>query len=169
MKVFGIIGWKNSGKTTLVTQLVEAFSARGFTVSTVKHAHHSFDVDTKGRDSHRHRTAGACEVLVSGGARWALMHELRGAPEPTLGDLLARLSPVDLVLVEGFKTATHAKVEVHREVTAEPPIALTNPTVQAVASDRTYDALPCPVLPLSDTAAIAEFIARASGLRAATR
>ena len=125
--------------------------------------------DTKGRASHRHRTAGAREVLVSGGARWALMHELRGAPEPTLDDLLARLSPVDLVLVEGFKTATHAKVEVHREATAEPPIALTNPTVQAVASDRTYDALPCPVLPLSDTAVIADFIAKASGLATATR
>lgn len=167
MRVFGVVGWKNSGKTTMVERLVAIFTARGFTVSTMKHAHHAFDVDTEGRDSHRHRVAGAREVLVAGGRRWALMHELRNAPEPSLETLLARLSPVDLVLVEGFKASQHPKVEVHRTVTADPPIALKDPTIRAVASDTVYPGLTCPVLPIADPSRVADFIANAAGLATA--
>ena len=109
--VFGITGWKNSGKTTLVVRLVEEFTARGFRVSTVKHAHHAFDIDREGTDSHRHRVAGASEVALVSGRRWALMHELRDDDEPALGEILARLSPCDLVLIEGYKREAHAKIE----------------------------------------------------------
>ena len=112
--VFGLCGWSGSGKTTLLVKLIAVLSDRGLTVSTVKHAHHSFDIDRPGKDSHRHRMAGAQQVIVASGQRWALMHELRGADEPAMADLIARLDPADLVLVEGFKHAAHAKLEVHR-------------------------------------------------------
>ncbi|MEX5727177.1 molybdopterin-guanine dinucleotide biosynthesis protein B [Rhodovulum iodosum] len=163
MRIFGVTGWKNSGKTGLVERLVTEITGRGLSVSTVKHAHHATDIDHPGRDSYRHRQAGAVQVLVASPVRWALMHELRGAPEPPLDDLLARLSPVDLVLIEGYKTATHPKIEAHRAESGQPLLAHDNPTIRAVASDTTPDA-PVPVLPLDDTAAIAQFILAEVGL-----
>jgi molybdopterin-guanine dinucleotide biosynthesis protein MobB len=163
MRVFGIVGWKNAGKTGLMERLVTEITARGFSVSTVKHAHHSFDVDHPGKDSFRHREAGASQVLLASRNRIALMHELRGAPEPTLEVLLAQLAPVDLVLVEGYKRDGHAKVEAHRAVTGNPLIASDDPTVRAVASD-TPIGLDRPVFGLDDTAAIADFILREVGL-----
>jgi molybdopterin-guanine dinucleotide biosynthesis protein MobB len=163
MRVFGIVGWKNAGKTGLMERLVTEITARGFSVSTVKHAHHSFDVDHPGKDSFRHREAGASQVLLASRNRIALMHELRGAPEPTLEVLLAQLAPVDLVLVEGYKRDGHAKVEAHRAVTGNPLIASDDPTVRAVASDTPIE-LDRPVFGLDDTAAIADFILREVGL-----
>lgn len=158
MKVYGVTGWKNSGKTTLMERLVAEITGRGLRVSTVKHAHHAADLDQPGRDTHRHRVAGAQEVILASPARWAILHELRGAPEPPLADLLARLSPVDLVLIEGYKTAPHPKIEAHRAATGQPLLAPGNATVRAVASDRALAGLSVPVLPLNDTAAIADFI-----------
>ncbi|ARE41842.1 Molybdopterin-guanine dinucleotide biosynthesis protein MobB [Rhodovulum sp. P5] len=163
MKLYGITGWKNSGKTGLMERLVTEITGRGLTVSTVKHAHHATEIDHPGRDSYRHRQAGAVEVLVASPLRWALMHELRGAEEPPLADLLAHLSPVDLVLIEGYKTAPHPKVEAHRAATGQPLLANDNPTIRAVASNAAPDT-PVPVLPLDDTGAIAEFILAEVGL-----
>ena len=120
MNIYGIVGWKNAGKTGLMERLVTEMTSRGLRVSTVKHAHHSFDVDHPGKDSHRHRIAGATEVLLASRNRFALMHELRDAPEPTLSALLERLSPVDLVLIEGYKRDAHPKVEAHRASTGNP-------------------------------------------------
>ncbi|MBF9030754.1 molybdopterin-guanine dinucleotide biosynthesis protein B [Rhodobacterales bacterium HKCCE3408] len=159
MKLIGITGWKNTGKTGLVERLVAQFIAEGLRVSTLKHAHHGFDPETPGADSFRHREAGATEVLVATSERWALMSELRGAPEPSLDDLLARLAPVDLVIAEGWKTAEHPKIECWRAGTPEPPRATADPTILAVASDVAPD-VPCPVLPLDDTTAIAALIRR---------
>ncbi|MCE0504468.1 MULTISPECIES: molybdopterin-guanine dinucleotide biosynthesis protein B [unclassified Roseivivax] len=163
MRIYGVTGWKNSGKTGLMERLVSEISARGFSVSTVKHAHHSFDVDQKGRDSHRHREAGAREVLLSSRNRVALMTELRGAEEPTLEALLTRLAPVDLVLIEGYKRDRHPKIEAHRAETGQPLIAPEDPTIRAVASDSA-PALDRPVFGLDDTAAIADFILAEVGL-----
>ena len=158
MKIYGITGWKNAGKTGLMERLVAEFCARGLTVSTVKHAHHTFDVDQKGKDSFRHRDAGAREVLLASGTRWVLMNELRGDAEPPLADLLARLSPVDLVLVEGYKRDHHPKVEAFRAETGNPLIANQDQTIKAVASDSKI-AIDRPVFDLDDTSAIADFIA----------
>ncbi|GJL88864.1 MAG: hypothetical protein DHS20C03_25730 [Minwuia thermotolerans] len=133
--VLGIAGWSGSGKTTLITRLIPALVARGLSVSTIKHAHHSFDIDTPGKDTWRHREAGASEVLISSRARLALMREMRDAPEPELDELLQRLAPVDLVLVEGYKSAGHPKIEVHRAATGKPPLYPDDPTVLAVVSD----------------------------------
>ena len=163
MRIYGVVGWKNAGKTGLMERLVTEITGRGISVSTVKHAHHSFDVDHPGKDSHRHRIAGATEVLLSSRNRVALMHELRDAPEPSLADLLARLSPVDLILVEGYKRDTHPKVEAHRAETGNPLIAPDDPTVRAVASDTALD-LDRPVFDLDDTKAIADFILQEVGL-----
>ncbi|MCR9124537.1 MAG: molybdopterin-guanine dinucleotide biosynthesis protein B [Rhodobacteraceae bacterium] len=163
MKVFGVTGWKNAGKTGLMERLVREIADRGFSVSTVKHAHHSFDVDHPGRDSYRHRMAGAHEVMLASGRRVALMQELRGAPEPTLSDLLARLSPVDLVLVEGYKRGAHPKIECHRAVTGQPLIAPGDPSIRAIASDVPLG-IDRPVLNLDDTVAIAGFILSEVGL-----
>ncbi|MBM1633657.1 molybdopterin-guanine dinucleotide biosynthesis protein B [Sulfitobacter mediterraneus] len=163
MKLFGVVGWKNAGKTGLMERLVTEITGRGITVSTVKHAHHSFDVDHPGKDSFRHRTAGASEVLLASGNRFALMHELRGAKEPILAELLTRLSPVDLVLIEGYKRDDHPKVEAHRAVTGNPLIAPEDPTVRAVAADVSLD-LDRPVFDLNDTVAIADFILSEVGL-----
>ncbi len=166
MRVYGVVGWKNAGKTGLMERLVAEITGRGFTVSTVKHAHHTFDVDHPGKDSHRHRVAGAREVLLASGARFALMHELRGAEEPPLEAQLARLSPVDLVLIEGYKRDSHPKVEAHRAETGNALIAPDDPTVRAVASDVALQ-LDRPVFDLNDTKTIADFILREVGLIAA--
>ena len=163
MKVYGVTGWKNAGKTGLMERLVTEITARGLTVSTVKHAHHNFDVDQPGRDSYRHRAAGACEVLLASGTRIAIMQELRGAPEPELSDLLARLNPVDLVLIEGYKRGSHPKVEAHRKDAGNPLIAPGDPTIRAIAADCALE-VDRPVLDLDDTAAIADFILREVGL-----
>jgi molybdopterin-guanine dinucleotide biosynthesis adapter protein len=189
MKVYGVTGWKNSGKTTLVERLVAEITGRGLTVSTLKHAHHTFDVDRPGKDSHRHRMAGATQVLVSSRQRWALMTENRAGPEPPLADLLARLDPVDLVLIEGYKRDRHPKIEARRLATAQSLIAAEDPTIEAIATDAplgslasvadvgaVFSAAPpvdvaapaaagrLPVFDLDDIAAIADFILDRTGL-----
>lgn len=167
MRVYGVTGWKNAGKTGLMERLVTEVVSRGFSVSTIKHAHHTTDVDQPGRDSYRHRAAGAHEVILASAHRWALMHELRGAEEPALGDLLARLSPVDLVLVEGYKFGPHPKVEAHRHETGRGLLAPGNATIRAVASNDVAGLAAVPgvaLFDLDDTAAIAGFILREVGL-----
>ncbi|MFC2969196.1 molybdopterin-guanine dinucleotide biosynthesis protein B [Acidimangrovimonas pyrenivorans] len=156
--VFGIAGWKNSGKTTMTCALVAEFTRRGLRVATVKHAHHGFDVDHEGTDSHRHRIAGAGEVAIVSGRRWALMHELRDEEEPPLAEILARLSPCDLVLIEGFKREGQPKLELRRrEARDRTPMAPADPTIRAIAADHEVDS-PLPVFALDDVAAIADFI-----------
>ena len=157
MKRFGITGWKNAGKTSVMERLVAEFVARGLRVSTLKHAHHRFEIDHVGRDTYRHRAAGAAEVLVSSGTRWALMSELRGDPEPALDALIAKMTPVDLVLIEGWKTSPHPKLEVWRAETGHPLIAPGDETIRAVATDTFLD-LNIPVLNLKDTQALADFV-----------
>ena len=168
-QVFGIVGWKNTGKTGLMERLVTEIAGRGLTVSTIKHAHHRFDVDQPGKDSYRHRHAGAQEVLLASANRWALMHELRGAPEPPLSDLRAMLAPADLVLIEGYKRDRHPKVETHRAAAGQPLIAAGDRSVRAVASDSRHDGLEVPVFDLNATGAIADFILRETGLAALPR
>jgi molybdopterin-guanine dinucleotide biosynthesis protein B len=166
MKVIGIAGWSGAGKTTLLTRVIPRLTARGLRVSTIKHAHHEFDVDQPGKDSHTHRQAGATEVLVSSANRFALMHELRGAPELTLGALLAKLSPVDLVLVEGFKREAHPKLEVYRAAIGKPLLAPDDPNVVAIASDGPVAAR-VPVVSLDDAEAVADIlVAKAAPLDA---
>ena len=157
MRVFGVVGWKNSGKTGLVERLVREFTDRGLQVATLKHAHHSVDVDQKGRDSYRHREAGATQVLLASSKRWALMNELRDGREPTMHDLVAKLDPCDLVLVEGYKREAHPKIEAHRVETGQDLIAKGDETVRAVASNASPE-VGCPVFDLDDTVAIADFI-----------
>ena len=135
MRVIGFAGWSGAGKTTLLRRVIPVLVARGLRVSTLKHAHHGFDIDQPGKDSWEHRQAGATEVLIGSANRWALMHELRGAEEPGLGELLARLSPVDLVLVEGFKRGAHRKIEVHRTANAKPFLHPDDPSIVAIISD----------------------------------
>jgi len=159
MKIFGVTGWKNSGKTGLMERLITEFTTRGLTVSSIKHAHHSFDIDHPGRDSYRHRDAGARQVLLASRNRWALMHELRDEDEPSLGDLLKQITPVDLVLIEGYKRDRHPKIEAHRKETGQPLIAPEEETIVAVASDTSV-AIDRPVLGLNDTESIADFIAQ---------
>ena len=163
MKHYGVVGWKNAGKTGLMERLVTEITGRGFSVSTVKHAHHSFDVDHPGKDSFRHREAGASQVLLASRNRIALMHELRDAPEPSLEELLVQLAPVDLVLIEGYKRDGHPKVEAHRAVTGNPLIAPDDPTIRAIASDTPLS-LGRPVFDLDDTVSIADFILAEVGL-----
>ena len=163
MKIFGFAGYSGSGKTTLIEQLIPLFVARGVGVSLIKHAHHTFEVDQPGKDSFRHRKAGCTEVLVSSSRRWALMHELRGAPEPPLEDLVKHLSVCDLVLVEGFKREAIPKLEVYRAEVGEPLIHPHDRNVVAVASDGPV-ATRLPRLDLNAPAAIAEFILRHTGL-----
>ncbi len=166
MKIFGLAGWSGSGKTTLLGRLIPELGARGLSVSTVKHAHHAFDLDQPGKDSHTHRMAGAREVLVASSARWALMHELRGAEEPPLEELLARMGPVDLVLVEGFKRAALPKLEIHRPANGKPLLAPGDATIVAVATDDPGLQIDRPLLALDDAPAIADFIIRHLGLSA---
>jgi len=163
MRVYGVVGWKNAGKTGLMERLVAEITARGHSVSTVKHAHHVFDVDQPGKDSYRHREAGARQVVLASRKRIALMHELRDEDEPTLAELLAQLAPVDLVLVEGYKRDTHPKIEAFRGETGNALIAPDDPTIQAVASDTPLD-VDRPVFDLDDTALIADFILDQAGL-----
>lgn len=163
MRIFGVTGWKNSGKTGLMERLVAEITGRGLTVSTLKHAHHSFDVDHEGKDSHRHRVAGASQVVLASRSRWALMSELRGAEEPSLDVLLTKLDPVDLVLIEGYKRESHDKIEAHRAATGQPLIAPGDACIVAVASDVTPEC-DVPVLHLDDTVAIADFILARVGL-----
>lgn len=164
MRVFGVTGWKDSGKTGLMERLVAEFRSRGVAVSTLKHAHHGFDVDREGKDSRRHRDAGAHQVLLSSRRRWALMTELDGAPEPALDDLVAMLAPVDLVLIEGWKRDRHPKVEAWREATGRPPIAPGDATIRAVAAKGDPGIGDRPVLDLDDTASIADLITAEIGL-----
>tara|TARA_B110000091_G_scaffold132769_1_gene142248 strand:+ start:25 stop:522 length:498 start_codon:yes stop_codon:yes gene_type:complete len=157
MNVFGVTGWKNAGKTGLMERLVVEIIGRGYTVSTLKHAHHTFDVDHPGKDSHRHRIAGASQVLLASTERWALMNEHRGTQEPSLPELLAKLDPVDLILIEGWKRDSHPKVEAWRAETGNPLIAPNDPTILAVASDIGLE-IDRPVFDLDDTAVVADFI-----------
>ena len=157
MKIFGIAGYSGSGKTTLLERLVPLFTEQGLRVSLIKHAHHSFDVDQPGKDSFRHRHAGCSEVLVASSVRWALMHELRGAPEPALSDLVKHISPCDLLLVEGFKQEAMPKLEVHRSVIGEPLLFPQDPHIVALASDQHVDTK-LPQFHLDDIAAITAFI-----------
>jgi molybdopterin-guanine dinucleotide biosynthesis protein B len=156
--LIGLAGWSGSGKTTLLAKVLPVLIARGRTVSTVKHAHHAFDVDQAGKDSHTHRLAGAREVLVSSARRYALMHELRGEAELTLPELVARLSPVDLVIVEGFKSGTHPKLEVHRSAVGKPLLYPNDPNIVAIASDVTITNAPLPAVALDDIHGIAALI-----------
>lgn len=157
MKVFGIAGYSGSGKTTLLEQLIPRITARGLRVSVIKHAHHGFDIDRPGKDSYRHREAGASEVLLACGVRWALMHELRDDPEPTLQDYLAKLTPCDLVLVEGFKQEPVPKLEVYRPAHGKPPLYPGRPDVVAVATDGPpITGLPC--LDLNAPDSLVQFI-----------
>lgn len=155
MRVIGLAGWSGAGKTTLLTKLIPVLRARGLSVSTVKHAHHAFDVDRPGKDSHEHRLAGAHQVLVSSGRRWALMTELRGAPEPPLSTLLALIEPVDLLLVEGWKRERHWKIEVHRAANGKPAMHPADASIVAVASDAPFPEARRPVVGLDDVEAIA--------------
>jgi molybdopterin-guanine dinucleotide biosynthesis adapter protein len=155
MRIIGITGWSGAGKTTLILRLIPLLTAKGLKVSTLKHAHHMFDVDTPGKDSYEHRAAGATEVLIASENRFAIMHELRGAPEPPLEVLLSKLSAVDLVLIEGFKRAPHPKIEVYRAANGELPLHPGNASIVAVASDMAFPDAARPVLNLNDAPAIA--------------
>lgn len=158
MRIFGLAGWSGSGKTTLITRLLPELTSQGLSVSTLKHAHHSFDLDQPGKDSWRHRAAGAGEVMISSANRWALIHEHRGAPEARFDELVQRMTPVDLLLVEGFKDVPFAKLEVHRPALGKPLLCRDNPDIVAVASDRPLAGLDLPLLGLDDVGAIARFI-----------
>ena len=164
-RVFGIVGWKSSGKTTLAERLVVELTRRGWRISTVKHAHHEFEVDKEGTDSFRHRIAGASEVAIVSSRRWALMHELRDEPEPGLEEVLTRMSPCDLVLVEGFKRGAHRKIEARRsEALEQAPLAPGDPFIVAIAADHETDSGPLPFFALDDIAAMADFVERETGL-----
>ncbi len=163
MKIFGVAGYKNAGKTGLMERLVTEITGRGFSVSTLKHAHHAFDVDHPGKDSFRHREAGAHQVVLSSGKRWAMMTELRETSEPSLNELIAKMTPVDLILIEGWKRDDHAKIEAHRAETGNPLIAPNDPTIRAIATDTALT-IDRPVFDLNDTKAIADFILAEVGL-----
>lgn len=158
MRIIGLAGWSGSGKTTLITKLVPCLLARGVTVSTLKHAHHGFDLDKPGKDSFMHRTAGATEVIISSAKRWAILHELREEGEWDLRDLVAKMSPVDLVLVEGFKRDAFPKLEIHRAANGKPLIHPEDPHIVAVAADTALPAAKVPVVDLNDIEAIADLL-----------
>jgi molybdopterin-guanine dinucleotide biosynthesis protein B len=154
MKVIGVAGWSGAGKTTLISRVIPYLRAQGLRVSVIKHAHHEFDVDVPGKDSWVHRQAGAEEVLVSSANRWALMHELRGAPEPSLPELLRKMSPVDLLIVEGFKSEPYRKLEVHRKDSGKPPLFPDDPAIACIATDAVIETA-LPVAHLDDIPAVA--------------
>jgi molybdopterin-guanine dinucleotide biosynthesis protein B len=158
MKIFGLAGWSGSGKTTLIVNLIPELVGRGLSVSTMKHAHHDFDIDQPGKDSYEHRQAGASEVIISASKRWALMHEVRNEGEPCVDDLIARLTPVDLLLVEGFKWHAHAKMEIYRPTLGKPLLQNDDPHIIAVASDQNIENLSVPVFDLNNIIGIADFI-----------
>ena len=165
--VIGIAGWKKSGKTTLVTRLIAEFSARGLKIATVKHAHHGFQIDERDTDSARHRRAGAGQVAVVSSKRWALINELKGAPEPTLDEVVSWIGPCDLIIVEGYKSAPIPKIEVRRTGAAsQVPLASEHPDVRAIAADYAIDDTLLPVFALDDIAGIADFIAVTVGIMA---
>jgi molybdopterin-guanine dinucleotide biosynthesis adapter protein len=157
MKVIGLAGWSGAGKTTLLTQVIPYLCAQGLSVSVIKHAHHSFDVDLPGKDSWVHRQSGAEEVLVSSVNRWALMHELRGAAEPRLPALLTKMSRVDLVIVEGFKSGPHRKIEVHREANGKPLLFPNDPAIAGIATDAVIETA-LPLARLDDVPAVAALL-----------
>ena len=161
MKVIGLAGWSGAGKTTLLARVIPHLLGQGLRVSVIKHAHHSFDVDVPGKDSWVHRQSGAAEVLVSSGRRWALMHELRGAPEPRLPELLKRMSPVDLVIVEGFKSEPHRKIEVHRAANGKPMLFPDDPGIVGIATDAELKTT-LPVAHLDDIPAIAAMMQKSA-------
>lgn len=164
-RVLGLVGWSGSGKTTLITRLIPLLSGRGLKVATLKHAHHAFDVDQPGKDSYEHRRAGACEVLVSSARRWVQMHEVGDGAEATLAQLLARVSPCDLVLVEGFKTERHPKMEVFRRAVGKTPLHPEDRRIVAIASDEEFPGAGIPVVDINDVAAVADVVlARAEPL-----
>jgi molybdopterin-guanine dinucleotide biosynthesis protein B len=163
MKILGLAGWSGAGKTTLLAKLIPELIRRGITVSTIKHAHHAFDVDTPGKDSYVHRAAGATEVLVASSNRWALMHELRGRAEPNSSELIRHMTEVDLLLVEGFKRESHDKLEIYRAANGKPLIAAEDDHVVAVLADGSVPETALPVIDLNDTAAIADFVMRHCG------
>lgn len=164
-RIFGISGWKNSGKTGLAVRLVEEFTRRGYHISTIKHAHHDFDIDKVGADSYRHRQAGAHEVMIVSGTRYAIMHELRGAPEPSFEEIVARIAPCDLILIEGYKREPVPKIEARRlEAAKREPLAPSDPHIVGIAADHVVEDTSLPVFDLDDTNAIADFIAGITGL-----
>lgn len=162
--MFGLVGWSGSGKTTLMVELLRDLARRGLSVSTIKHAHHSFDIDKPGKDSFLHRENGAGEVMIASADRWAIIHENHGAPEPALADLASRMTPVDLLLVEGFKWESISKLEVHRPSVGKPILAPDDPQIVAVASDETLEGLGVQQFDLNDPGSIAEFIVTRCGL-----
>lgn len=164
MKIFGLVGWSGSGKTTLLVRLIPELIGRGLTVSTMKHTHHNFDMDQKGKDSYEHRMAGAREVMLTSGRRWVLQREIRDEPEPDMDALIARMAPVDLILIEGFKRHRHPKLEVYRRTVGKPLLALEDDSVLAVASDGPVPEVGVPVFDLVDVAAVADFIVGHCGL-----
>jgi molybdopterin-guanine dinucleotide biosynthesis protein B len=164
MKVFGFAGWSGSGKTTLIEQLIPRFVMEGFSVSLIKHAHHEFDIDVPGKDSYRHRHAGCKEVLVTSDLRWVLMHELRGAPEPTLEEQIAHLSPVDLLLIEGWKWQAMPKLEIYRAANGKPLLYPDDKHIIAVASDVPVETA-LPRFGIDDHDRIAEFVLKSTGLK----
>ncbi len=158
LKLLGIVGFKNAGKTTLTERLVSELTARRYRISTVKHAHHAFDIDQEGRDSWRHRQAGASEVAIVSANRWALVHELRGTPEPTLHEIVSKLAPCDLVLTEGYKWEKHPKIEVRNVTLAHPELAGNDSTVIAIAANGVVENSPVPVFDRENVKSIADFI-----------
>jgi molybdopterin-guanine dinucleotide biosynthesis protein B len=158
MRIIGLAGWSGSGKTTLLTKVIPRIVERGLRVSTLKHAHHDFDIDQPGKDSHSHRVAGATEVLIGSERRWALMHELRGGAEPRLATLLQKLSPVDLVLIEGYKREPHPKLEVHRAAVGQPLLHPNDPSIVAIASDAPLLGITIPLVHLDDVTRIADML-----------
>jgi molybdopterin-guanine dinucleotide biosynthesis protein B len=167
MKIFGIAGWSGSGKTTLIAGLLPELTGRGLKVSTIKHSSRAFEIDKPGKDSYVHRAAGASEVLVCSARRWALIHECRGEPEPSLDELIGYIAPVDLLLVEGFKAYPHAKIEVHRSREGKPLLCSDDPYIVAVASDVAVPGVRLPSFAIDDVSGIAEFIIAHCGLKAA--
>jgi molybdopterin-guanine dinucleotide biosynthesis protein B len=158
MRIIGLAGWSGAGKTTLLIKVIPCLIARGLRVSTLKHAHHAFDVDQPGKDSHSHRMAGATEVLVGAASRWALVHELRGEAEPQLDTLLGKLSPVDLVIIEGYKRETHPKLEVYRPAVGKPLLHPDDPHIVAIAADGALPSARVPVVLLDDIEGIADIL-----------
>jgi molybdopterin-guanine dinucleotide biosynthesis protein B len=160
MRIIGLAGWSGSGKTTLLTKVIPCIVARGLGVSTLKHAHHAFEIDQPGKDSHTHRVAGATEVLVGSERRWALMHELRGRTEPRLSTLLQKLSPVDLVLIEGYKREPHPKLEVYRASLGQPLLHPNDPSIVAIASDTPLPGTQIPLVDIDEAERITDLLIR---------